>query len=144
MTITQYPWKSEAWWHFPSFCALLLWVHITVEDFNSKRQCLPTFCIEAHGDAFRVFFCCVRFWNVLVIFTGPKSTPVPFSVIFHPLSIIFCCKFLCWWLYLALQQTDVYPWWLFTNEKPTLTPDLNVCLFTECSVWTTWQQRSCL
>lgn len=72
-------------------------------------------------------FCCVRFWNVLVIFTAPKSTPVPFSVIFHPLSIIFCCKFLRWWLYLARQQTDVYPWWLFTNEKPSLTP-WSLCL----------------
>lgn len=56
MTITQYPWTSEAWWHFSCFCALLHWEHITVEDFHSKRQCLPTFSIETRGDAFRVIF----------------------------------------------------------------------------------------
>lgn len=131
MTITQYPWKSWTLGHFSCFCALPLWEHVTV------RWCLQGHC------------CWVRFWIVLVIFTASKSTPVLFSVIFHPLLIIYCRKLPCWRPYFAPQQTDVYVWWLFTNDRHPGPWYLCVCLFTERSLWTTFvpcfreQKRCC-
>lgn len=63
-------------------------------------------CLQGH-------FCCVRFWNVFVIFTAPKSTPVPFLVIYYPLSIIFAsfCGDGCIYVYplVALHQWKAHP-----------------------------------
>lgn len=114
-------------WHFSCFCALLVWEHITVEQVKLQMTGSSSFfhwssrwCLQGHC-------CSVRFWNVFVIFTASKSTPVQFPVVLHPLLIIYCCKLLCWWPYLAPQQTAVYVWWLFSNEA-TLAP-IFVCLF---------------